>query len=246
VSAAPDSTLSELGLRERKRIATRRSIQLAAVELASKRGFDRVTIDEISHVANVSPRTFFNYFPSKESAIIGELPELPDAESIERFVEAGPAEPILEGICTLLIAAIDIGDMGGGDVGGRVAGAGDAAGEDQETDASIGPVSVQQLHTLRRALLKDNPELFALRMASMHSFEDALSGVVQLRLSHDDPGLAEDPEALHQRARLVTYVALAGMRHAWSCWADHGGVEPLSDRLRSSFAQLAELGTHVH
>jgi len=240
VSAAPDSTLSELGLRERKRIATRRSIQLAAVELASKRGFDRVTIDEISHVANVSPRTFFNYFPSKESAIIGELPELPDAESIERFVEAGRAEPILQGICTLLIAAIDIGDMGGG------AGGSDAGGEDQEGDASIGPVSVQQLHTLRRALLKDNPELFALRMASMHSFEDALSGVVQLRLSHDDPGLAEDPEALHQRARLVTYVALAGMRHAWSCWADHGGVEPLSDRLRSSFAQLAELGTHVH
>jgi AcrR family transcriptional regulator len=240
VSAAPDSTLSELGLRERKRIATRRSIQLAAVELASKRGFDRVTIDEISHVANVSPRTFFNYFPSKESAIIGELPELPDAESIERFVEAGLAEPILEGICTLLIAAIDIGDMGG------VAGGGDAGGEDQDGDASIGPVSVQQLHTLRRALLKDNPELFALRMASMHSFEDALSGVVQLRLSHDDPGLADDPEALHQRARLVTYVALAGMRHAWSCWADHGGVEPLSDRLRSSFAQLAELGTHVH
>ena len=47
MSAATDSTLSELGLRERKRIATRRSIQLAAVELASERGFDRVTIDEI-------------------------------------------------------------------------------------------------------------------------------------------------------------------------------------------------------
>lgn len=235
MSAAPDSTLSELGLRERKRIATRRSIQLAAVELASKRGFDRVTIDEISHVANVSPRTFFNYFPSKESAIVGELPELPDAERIEHFVAAGPGEPILDGICTLLIAAIEIGDLGG-DTGGR----------DAEADAGVGPVSVQHLHTLRRALLKDNPELFALRMASMHAFEEALSGVVQLRLAHDDPALADDPEALHQRARLVTYVALAGMRHAWSCWADHGGVEPLADRLRSSFAQLAELGTHVH
>jgi len=226
---APDSTLSELGLRERKRIATRRSIQLAAVELASERGFDRVTIDEISHVANVSPRTFFNYFPSKESAIIGELPELPDEESIERFIAAGPAEPILAGISILLTASIDVGDTGGSGPG--------------ETDA--GPVSMQQLHTLRRALLKDNPELFALRMASMHSFEDALSGVVQRRLAHDDPALADDPEALHQRARLVTYVAFAGMRHAWSCWADHGGVEPLADRLRSSFEQLAALGNQV-
>lgn len=225
---APDSTLSELGLRERKRIATRRAIQLAAVELASERGFDRVTIDEISHVANVSPRTFFNYFPSKESAIIGELPELPDEQTIEDFVSAGPSQPILDGISTLLVAAIDMGDTGDGD-----------------DDTTRAPESVHRLHTLRRALLKDNPELFALRMASMHKFEDALSGVVQRRLAQDDPALAADEESLHQRARLVTYVAFAGMRHAWSCWADHGGVEPLSDRLRSSFEQLSALGTQV-
>jgi len=228
VSVAPESTLGELGLRERKRIATRRAIQIAAVELASERGFDRVTIDEISHVANVSPRTFFNYFPSKESAIIGELPELPEQESIDRFVDAGPDESILDGISLLLIAAVGVGDTGG------------------ELDASDSdPQSVHRLHTLRRALLKDNPELFALRMASMHKFEDALSGVVERRLAHDDAALAADPEALHQRARLVTYVAFAGMRHAWSCWADHGGVEPLSDRLRISFEQLSALGTQV-
>ncbi|RDV45436.1 TetR family transcriptional regulator [Leifsonia sp. ku-ls] len=229
MSSAPDATVSELGLRERKRIATRRAIQLAAVELASDRGFDRVTIDEISHVANVSPRTFFNYFPSKESAIIGELPELPDEETVERFVSAGPEEPILDGISTLLIAAIDVGDTA----------------EPDRDDQASSHESAHRLHVLRRALLKDNPELFALRMASMHKFEDALSGVVQRRLAHDDPELAADQEALHQRARLVTYVAFAGMRHAWSCWADHGGVEPLSDRLRSSFEQLSALGAHV-
>lgn len=217
----------ELGLRERKRLATRRAIQLAAVELASERGFDRVTIDEISHVANVSPRTFFNYFPSKESAIIGELPELPDEARIERFVSAGP-EHILDGISDLLIAAIDTGEL---------AGDADAASDTART--------VQELHKLRRALLKDNPELFAQRMASMHQFEDALSTIVQRRLAHDDPALLDDPETLHQRARLVTYVSFAGMRHAWSCWADHGGVEPLADRLRSSFAELQALGAHM-
>jgi len=233
-SPATESTLNELGLRERKRIATKRAIQLAAVELASERGFDRVTIDEISHVANVSPRTFFNYFPSKESAIIGELPELPDEQSIDRFVTAGPEEPILDGISTLLVAAIDLGDTSG-----------DTRGETGAEPDGADPASMQRLHTMRRALLKDNPELFALRMASMHKFEDALSGIVQRRLAHDDPELVDDPETLHQRARLVTYVAFAGMRHAWSCWADHGGVEPLSDRLRSSFQQLSALGTQV-
>jgi len=229
-------TDGELGLRERKRIATRRAIQLAALQLASDRGFDRVTIDEISHAANVSPRTFFNYFPSKESAIIGELPELPDEASIERFISAGPDEPILDGISVLLIAAIDTGDLGEPESQEQPAGEQPAA-----TDAG----SLQDMHVLRRALLKDNPELFAQRMASMHKFEDALSAVVQRRLAHDDPALSDDSEALHQRARLVTYVAFAGMRHAWSCWADHGGVEPLSDRLRSSFEQLQALGAQV-
>ncbi|OJX74456.1 MAG: TetR family transcriptional regulator [Leifsonia sp. 71-9] len=228
---APDSAVDpELGLRERKRIATRRAIQLAALTLTSERGFDRVTIDEISHAANVSPRTFFNYFPSKETAIIGELPELPHEDDVERFIAAGPEEPILHGMSLLLIAAIDGGELGEPDPA--------APGE---TAASL-----QEMHTLRRALLKDNPELFAQRMASMHKFEDALSAVVQRRLAHDDPALAEDAEALHQRARLVTYVAFAGMRHAWSCWADHGGVEPLADRLRSSFDQLQALGSQVH
>ncbi|MFJ3489391.1 TetR family transcriptional regulator [Leifsonia aquatica] len=231
MTVAPDSAVdTELGLRERKRIATRRAIQLAALTLTSERGFDRVTIDEISHAANVSPRTFFNYFPSKETAIIGELPELPDEDDIERFIAAGPEEPILHGMSLLLIAAIDGGDLGE-----------PALSAPGETAASL-----QEMHTLRRALLKDNPELFALRMASMHKFEDALSAVVQRRLAHDDPALAEDAEALHQRARLVTYVAFAGMRHAWSCWADHGGVEPLADRLRSSFDQLQALGSQVH
>ncbi|CAM5502171.1 TetR family transcriptional regulator [Leifsonia shinshuensis] len=217
----------ELGLRERKRIATRRAIQFAALELATERGFDHVTVDEISHAANVSPRTFFNYFPSKESAIIGELPELPDEASIERFIEAGPAEPILDGMGRLLIAAIETGDLDGGL---------DGAHEGENA------ASAKELHALRRSLLKGNPELFAQRMASMHKFEDALSAVVQRRLAHDEPALADDEETLHQRARLVTYVAFAGMRHAWSCWADHGGVEPLADRLRSSFAELQALG----
>jgi AcrR family transcriptional regulator len=229
VTVIPEPAVDgEPGLRERKRIATRRAIQLAALELASERGFDRVTVDEISHAANVSPRTFFNYFPSKESAIIGELPELPDEASIDRFVSAGPEEPILDGLGKLLIAAISSGELGDPELPGEAT------------------ASAQELHILRRALLKDNPELFAQRMATMHKFEEALSAVVQRRLAHDDPQLAADDEALHQRARLVTYVAFAGMRHAWSCWADHGGVEPLSDRLRSSFEQLQSLGTQVH
>jgi AcrR family transcriptional regulator len=206
---------AEPGLRERKRLATRRAIQRATLTLSTENGFDRVTVDEISNVAQVSPRTFFNYFPSKEAAVIGDVPALPDDASVEAFINAGPDQAILDGIRDLLASAVDDND------------------EAEEPD----------VHQMRRALLKDNPQLFTLRMAGMKQLETDLTDVVRRRLAVDDPELAnESVDALEQRARLITLVAFAGIRHAWWCWADAGGKGPLSERLRDSFAELQRLG----
>jgi AcrR family transcriptional regulator len=64
-----------LGRRDRKKQATRQALRSAALRLVAERGFANVTIEDITEVADVAPRTFFNYFPSKESAVIGADPE---------------------------------------------------------------------------------------------------------------------------------------------------------------------------
>ena len=79
-----------MGLRERRHRQTSADIRDAAVRLARERGFDKVTIEEICAEAGISSRTFFNYFPNKESAIAYGPADIP-AELVADFVAAGPA-----------------------------------------------------------------------------------------------------------------------------------------------------------
>jgi AcrR family transcriptional regulator len=81
---------NQIGLRERRRRQTSADIRGAVVRLAQQRGWDKVTIEDICVEAGISTRTFFNYFPNKESAIAYGPSDLP-AELAAEFVAAGPA-----------------------------------------------------------------------------------------------------------------------------------------------------------
>ncbi|QYN24721.1 TetR/AcrR family transcriptional regulator [Amycolatopsis sp. DSM 110486] len=58
------------GLRERKKQATRTALSSAALRLARERGPENVRVDDIAEAAGVSPRTYNNYFASREDAIV--------------------------------------------------------------------------------------------------------------------------------------------------------------------------------
>jgi AcrR family transcriptional regulator len=66
------ATEAPLGLRERKKIKTRQAIRRAAFRLIDENGYAATTAAQIAEAAEVSPSTFFRYFPSKESLLLAD------------------------------------------------------------------------------------------------------------------------------------------------------------------------------
>ncbi|MGW6173922.1 TetR/AcrR family transcriptional regulator [Arthrobacter sp. NPDC055138] len=77
------------GLRERKRAATRSAITASARLLTARSGVSGFTVEEVCERAGISRRTFFNYFPTKEDAILGYPgDDIPEALA-EAFIAGG-------------------------------------------------------------------------------------------------------------------------------------------------------------
>src|ERR1700756_655300 len=66
------ATEAPLGLRERKKIKTRQAIRRSAFRLIDENGYAATTVEQIAEAAEVSPSTFFRYFPSKESLLLAD------------------------------------------------------------------------------------------------------------------------------------------------------------------------------
>ena len=96
------------GLRERKKQKTRDTIIKVALELFAERGYEQTTIAEIADAAEVSPRTIFAYFPSKEDILFCDTPEIQErlAQAVKDRAEGVTA---LDALRDTIAETLDLG-----------------------------------------------------------------------------------------------------------------------------------------
>jgi AcrR family transcriptional regulator len=99
-------TMTE-GLRERKKAETRAALANAALHLADQLGPEKVTVEAVAEAAGVSPRTFFNYFPSKEAAILGTTRPSDDGTLLARLKDRPAGEPPLDALREAFLGVVD-------------------------------------------------------------------------------------------------------------------------------------------
>ncbi len=90
-----------MGLREMKKERTRSDIVRVATRMFASRGFDDVTVDEIAAEAEVSHRTFYRYFATKEELVLGTL-----QHGLDDFVNMFTKRPRSESVIASVRGAI--------------------------------------------------------------------------------------------------------------------------------------------
>lgn len=137
-----------VGLRERKKVRTRETIVRAAMDLFAERGYEGTTIHDIAAAADIAPRTFFGYFPSKEAVVFHDF-DAAFATFAARLQAREPGETAFDAMRAWLLAWI--------------------AERDAESDAD---------DALRRRLVTVTPALAAHERANLGRLEAALAEAV--------------------------------------------------------------------
>jgi len=94
------------GVRAQRKEETRAAIRDAAFRLFAEQGFEATTVDDIAAAADVSPRTFFRYFPTKDDVVFNDHPER--LEDLREMLAARPDdEPILDSLRAVVRSLAD-------------------------------------------------------------------------------------------------------------------------------------------
>ncbi len=146
-----------LGLRERKKRARREELIDATHRLVAEHGLDAVTVEAICEEAGVSARTFFNYFETKDDAVLGHTPWPLDTKAAQTFAAGGPTGHLLADLQALVSSFLSDPPMG------------------------------RQRMARALELAAQEPRLLARHLAWMEQHKGQLSALVDQRLGGDAP-----------------------------------------------------------
>ncbi len=199
------------GLREQKRLATKRALQLALLRLALERGFDNVTVEEVTQAAQVSARTFFNYFASKEEALAAPHgPSELTPDEVARY-EDGAGDPLTD--LVVLMAA-------------RASG---------EEDFELHHLRRELMQRESRLFSDKATQMQRLREQMVALVSE------RLRADELRAGRMPDEGALHDRAVFTVLLCMTVARHGWGSWASAEGASTLGECMLGALDEFREI-----
>lgn len=201
-------TVEQTGLRARRKQRTRDSLVRAALELFTAQGYERTTVDEIAEAVEVSQRTFFRYFASKEEAAFA-VQDVMESHYLAALRDRPPHEAPFEAMGNAVFASWDT---------------------IEEAISDIVPV---ELHWRSYLVIESTPTLLAVLMRRSAESEEVMARLIAEREGLDvdrDPrprvavaafggvmraagrlwGQGDDPRAEVIRALMETYIAQLG------------------------------------
>jgi AcrR family transcriptional regulator len=188
-----------IGLRERKRAQTRAQLERAAVLLVQKVGLEKATVEAICASVPVSSRTFFNYFESKEDAVLGVRDIAFDDEVIAAHRIRMAGEPLTAQVIGLLLLAL----------GPALADA--------------------ELHGARLAIIRQHPSLLSRQIAQMTRMGEQLIHATSTLLANEAAFAGLSAEERNIRAELILPLCGGAVRVAVREWVaagdDHSSPE---------------------
>lgn len=192
-----ESSAGDVGLRERKKDDTRRSLIDIAYRFTLDRGFDGFTIAEIAEAAGVSRRTFSNYFSSKAECVMAANDSQAE-QAIHELRTADPSEPVDQLIRRLLRLVTTEADGEWGDFAQTVHShpelRAEAAMWDQRIAGSIAAAIAQRLGIATDDLVAQALSLFAMTACRL---------VIERWLQHGRQGGREAVRQLLERVFLL-------------------------------------------